>query len=78
MKQNYLYKCTDCHTVRAASEDWGTSTWMLSCRACGNTVTEHYLLEVNIVKDTHLENVLLCQKCTVECSKDKEENDPNT
>lgn len=47
MKQNYLYKCVDCQTVKAVSEDYGEQTWgTLSCKACGDVVTQHRQLVV--------------------------------
>ena len=47
MRQNYLYKCVDCQTVKAVSEDYGEQTWgTLSCKACGDIVTQHKQLVV--------------------------------
>ena len=73
MKQNYLYKCTDCETVKSASEDLGQSTWVLSCRACGQVVTEHYQLVLEWVGGFGGGG-----KCIIVCPKEKEENDSNT
>ena len=73
MKQNYLYKCTDCQTVQAVDEDVGQSTWALSCRACGQVVTEHYLLEFGVIyKDKIIGKIYSI------CIKEKEDNDTNT
>ena len=60
MRQNYLYKCTDCQTVKAIEDDLGVSTWALLCRPCGQVVTEHYRLDV-------LDGIM--------CFKEKEDDD---
>ena len=70
MRQNYLYKCTDCQTVKAIEDDFGVSTWALSCRACGQVVTEHYRLDFGIKGiDEHTGIV------SIGCFKEKEDND---
>ena len=62
MKQNYLYKCIDCETVKSVNENLGESTWVLSCKPCGSCVTEHYKI-----------NLLVNGGCVMVCPKEKEE-----
>ena len=68
MRQNYLYKCTDCQTVKAIEDDLGVSTWALLCRPCGQVVTEHYRLD--IAAGMFQESTMI-----VTCPKEKEDND---
>ena len=65
MRENYLYKCTDCHTVRAELDDYGESTWALTCKACGAVTTEHYKIDV----------MKMLGKLIVVCDKEKEDDD---
>ena len=71
MRQNYLYKCTDCQTVKAIEDNLGQSTWALSCRSCGYVTTEHYRLDVIITSEI-LKSFYIC---SVVCPKEKEDND---
>ena len=74
MKQNYLYKCTDCETVKSVSDNLGESTWVLSCKSCGSCVTEHYKLvmckALYMRHDRMYDNRLFCLK-----EKEEIEND---
>ena len=71
MRQNYLYKCTDCQTVKAIEDDLGVSTWALLCRPCGQVVTEHYRLDIlDIAAGMFQESTMI-----VTCPKEKEDND---
>ena len=66
MRQNYLYKCTDCQTVKAIEDDLRVSTWALLCRPCGQVVTEHYRIEIGIIGGRSIGLV---------CPKEKEDDD---
>lgn len=70
MRENFLYKCTDCHTVVSEVNDYGEVTWSLICRACGNIVTEHYKLNVIITSEI-LKSFYIC---SVICPKEKEDD----
>ena len=75
MRQNYLYKCTDCQTVKAIEEDQGQSTWALLCRVCGQVVTEHYRLDILDKIDKYIDNNGEEKwKWVVGCPKEKEDN----
>lgn len=67
MRQNYLYKCTDCQTVKAIEDDLGVSTWALLCRACGQVVTEHYCIEIGMS--------IGGQSIGLVCPREKEDDD---
>lgn len=74
MKQNHLYKCTNCGTVKAIDENFGKSTWALSCRACGQIVTEHYRLDI-MDHITFSSEEFPDGNWNVGCPKEKEDND---
>ena len=70
MKQNYLYKCTDCETVKSVSDNLGESTWVLSCKSCGSCVTEHYQIVLSLEFDKGCP-----YSVKVRCTKEKEEEE---
>ena len=74
MRQNYLYKCTDCQTVKAIEDDLGVSTWALLCKPCGQVVTEHYRLDIMDWLTTSSKE-FLHGNWHIGCQKEKEEND---
>jgi hypothetical protein len=63
MNDNFLYKCTDCGTVYATSEDLGESTWLLSCLSirCQGMVKEFFRLD--FIPHIHNKDVeIVCRK----------------
>lgn len=80
MLENFIYKCTDCETVKATNEDLGESTWLLSCCSirCQGMVKEHFRLDFtyNYVIGKERNVSIICEKEDI--SDDSEEDNTAT
>ena len=75
MKQNYLYKCVECYTIKAVDQYYGEQTWgSLSCKACGDVVTCHrqIVMNINMIRDRITSIVFVCAKEKEDDSTGKE------